>query len=109
MCNLTHIVVSVLKFQVKLDPPLHFILLYFPFFGLIRNISVLLWFVAPPDLVAFGVSGMGSEVVKKHQKAQHISDVSKGMSFIDIEELMFVNVYIRYISSHNAWRNRLYN
>ena len=38
MCNLTHNVVSVLKFQVKLDPLLHFILLYFPYFGRIRNI-----------------------------------------------------------------------
>ena len=32
------IVVSVLKFQVKLDPPLHFILLYFPYFVRILNI-----------------------------------------------------------------------
>ena len=28
--------------------------------------------------------------------------VSIGLSFIDIEELMFVNVYIIYISSHYA-------
>ena len=35
--------------------------------------------------------------------------MSIGLSFIDIEEFMFVNAYIRYISSHWAWRNRLYS
>ena len=33
------------------------------------RILVLLWSVPPPDLVDFGVSVIGSEVVKKHQKA----------------------------------------
>ena len=48
--------------------------MYFSFQDNYAGHSVLLWSVAPPDLVDFGVSEMGSEVVKKHQKAQHSSE-----------------------------------
>ena len=46
------------------------------------NFWVLLWSVAPPDLVDFGVSVMGSEVVKKHQKAQHSSELNNRFSVV---------------------------
>ena len=46
------------------------------------DILVLLWSVPPPDLVDFGVSVMGSEVVKKHQKAQHSSELNNRFSVV---------------------------
>ena len=44
--------------------------------------QVLLWSVTPPELVDFSVNMMGNEVAKKHQKAQHSSELNNRFSVV---------------------------